>query len=113
LFSEGIAKELGATNLANTMVGTPCYLSPEICDNKPYDGKSDIWALGCVLYELCALKNAFTGTSLPATILKVLRGLYKPISSKYSVDLQKLLDTLLTREPEKRPSITEVPFILV
>ena len=90
------------------MVGTPCYLSPEICDNKPYDGKSDIWALGCVLYELCALKNAFSGTSLPATILKVLRGLYKPISSKYSVELQKLLDKLLTRDPQKRPSIGEV-----
>jgi len=74
----GIARELGADSMANTMVGTPCYLSPEICDNEPYDHKSDIWALGCVLYELATLKNAFTGTSLPATILKVLRGLYKP-----------------------------------
>lgn len=38
------------------MVGTPYYLSPEVCENLPYTFKSDIWAVGCVIYELCALK---------------------------------------------------------
>lgn len=41
------------------MVGTPCYISPELCEGKPYNQKSDIWALGCVLYELASLKRAF------------------------------------------------------
>ena len=43
------------------VVGTPCYISPEICEGKPYAKKSDIWALGCILYELTTLKKAFEG----------------------------------------------------
>ncbi|XP_075840772.1 uncharacterized protein LOC142857049 [Microtus pennsylvanicus] len=55
----GIARVLNSTvELARTCIGTPYYLSPEICKNKPYNNKSDIWALGCVLYELCTLKHA-------------------------------------------------------
>ena len=42
--------------------GTPYYLSPEICENKPYNNKSDLWAMGCVLYELATLKHAFQVT---------------------------------------------------
>ena len=52
----GVAKILNNTySFANTTVGSPYYLSPEICEEKPYNTKSDIWALGCVLYELCTL----------------------------------------------------------
>ena len=40
--------------MAGTAVGTPYYLSPEICQNKRYNQKSDIWSMGCVLYELAA-----------------------------------------------------------
>ncbi|CAI5784107.1 serine serine/threonine-protein kinase Nek1 isoform X1 [Podarcis lilfordi] len=55
----GIARVLNSTvELARTCIGTPYYLSPEICENKPYNNKSDIWALGCVLYEMCTLKHA-------------------------------------------------------
>lgn len=45
--------------LLSQVVGTPCYISPELCEGKPYNQKSDIWALGCVLYELASLKRAF------------------------------------------------------
>lgn len=56
----GLAKVLGARNaLARTFVGTPYYLSPEQCSDKPYNNKSDVWALGVVLYELCTLKRPF------------------------------------------------------
>jgi NIMA (never in mitosis gene a)-related kinase len=50
-------------NFANTMVGTPYYLSPEMCEEKPYNEKSDIWALGCVLYEMCNQKPPFDATN--------------------------------------------------
>lgn len=50
----GISKQLNSTqDKAMTLVGTPYYLSPEVCKNEPYTYKADIWALGCVLYELC------------------------------------------------------------
>jgi len=54
----GISKVLQQTEgyAANTVVGTPYYLSPEVCMNKPYTFKSDIWALGCVLYEMATLR---------------------------------------------------------
>ena len=52
----GISKVLESTQeIANTVVGTPYYMSPEVCENKPFSFKSDVWALGCVLYELCTL----------------------------------------------------------
>ena len=61
----GISKVLANTfDAATTVVGTPFYLSPEICENKPYSFASDIWSFGCVLYELCCLEvRAFEFTS--------------------------------------------------
>lgn len=58
----GIAKVLSNDgDMAKTVIGTPYYLSPEICEDKPYDKKSDVWSLGCVLYEMVTLKHAFDG----------------------------------------------------
>ncbi len=74
--------------MASTMVGTPYYLSPEICNSKPYGIKSDIWALGCILYELCTLRRAFEGDALTAIVLKVIRGQYEPIPECYSPELR-------------------------
>lgn len=56
----GVARVLGTnTHFAQTCVGTPYYLSPELCTGNPYNAKSDVWALGCVLYEMCTLKHPF------------------------------------------------------
>lgn len=43
----------------STVIGTPYYLAPELCEGKSYDTKSDIWALGCLLYEMCTHRRAF------------------------------------------------------
>lgn len=48
--------------MAKTIIGTYNYVAPELCDGKPYDSKSDIWALGCILYELCQMEKLFEGT---------------------------------------------------
>lgn len=59
----GIAKTLeGTLEAALTIVGTPYYMSPELCLSKPYTLKSDIWSLGCLLYEMAALKVLRTQT---------------------------------------------------
>uniref|UniRef100_A0A9J8CAM6 non-specific serine/threonine protein kinase n=1 Tax=Cyprinus carpio carpio TaxID=630221 RepID=A0A9J8CAM6_CYPCA len=81
----GIARVLNSTvELARTCIGTPYYLSPEICENKPYNNKSDIWALGCVLYEMCTLKHAVS-TSCPIPISPAQK-ITKP-AAKYGVPL--------------------------
>eukprot|EP00291_Cryptomonas_curvata_P003561 CAMPEP_0172184954 /NCGR_PEP_ID=MMETSP1050-20130122/19882_1 /TAXON_ID=233186 /ORGANISM="Cryptomonas curvata, Strain CCAP979/52" /LENGTH=212 /DNA_ID=CAMNT_0012858849 /DNA_START=144 /DNA_END=778 /DNA_ORIENTATION=- len=62
----GVARILSSqTMLANTCIGTPYYLSPEICEGRGYDEKADIWSLGCVLYELATLAHAFAAPNLP------------------------------------------------
>jgi NIMA (never in mitosis gene a)-related kinase len=76
------------TSFAQSAVGTPYYLSPELCNGQPYNHKSDIWALGCVLYELATFKHAFDATNLPALVMTIVNGQYKPVSQQYSVELQ-------------------------
>eukprot|EP00761_Pharyngomonas_kirbyi_P014472 gb/GECH01014502.1/.p1 GENE.gb/GECH01014502.1/~~gb/GECH01014502.1/.p1 ORF type:complete len:520 (+),score=163.89 gb/GECH01014502.1/:1-1560(+) len=111
----GISKVLTShTDVAKTMIGTPFYLSPEMCEDKPYDFKSDIWALGCVLYEMATLRHAFTGQNLPALIMKILKGKYPPIPEQYSSELRELIDSMLQLNPENRPTIQHIlslPFL--
>lgn len=111
----GIARVLNSTvELARTCIGTPYYLSPEICENKPYNNKSDIWALGCVLYEMCTLKHAFEAGNMKNLVLKIIRGSYPPVSIHYSPDLRSLLAQLFKRNPRERPSVSTIldkPFL--
>jgi NIMA (never in mitosis gene a)-related kinase len=81
----GIAKVLSHTvQKARTMVGTPYYLSPEIVQSKPYNNKTDIWSLGVMLYELCALKPPFDAPSIHLLSMKIVRGIYNPVPSIFS-----------------------------
>ena len=94
--------------MAYTQTGTPYYASPEIWLDKPYDYKSDIWSLGCILYELCMLKPPFRGTSLKNLCINIQKGIYNPIPNFYSEDLKNIIGIMLQREPEKRPSTVEL-----
>eukprot|EP01004_Peranema_trichophorum_P003355 NODE_234_length_3182_cov_43.854855_g204_i0.p1 GENE.NODE_234_length_3182_cov_43.854855_g204_i0~~NODE_234_length_3182_cov_43.854855_g204_i0.p1 ORF type:complete len:944 (+),score=277.10 NODE_234_length_3182_cov_43.854855_g204_i0:48-2879(+) len=111
----GISTILMNTNAqARTMCGTPYYFSPELCQNRPYNNKSDIWSLGCVLYELTTLKHAFEGQNMKGLLQKIIRGNYPPVPTNYSMDLRNLIDSMLQRDPKVRPSITNIlrlPFI--
>ena len=105
----GIARVMsGKEKLAKTVVGTPYYLSPEICEDRPYGVSSDMWSLGCVLYELCALKRPFEGTSFPSLIVRILNGKYPPIPSSYSEDLHGVIEALLQRDPDARPTLDDI-----
>lgn len=55
----GVAKMLDTNIFAHTVIGTPYYLSPELCSEMPYNEKSDVWALGCLLYEMCKQTQPF------------------------------------------------------
>jgi len=111
----GIAKILDDDlKQARTVVGTPFYMSPEVCENKPYDFKSDVWALGCILYELCALDHAFGASNLLAVVNKIVQEDPPPIPVQYSDDLRMLINQLLSKDPNKRPTakaIFKMPFI--
>jgi len=105
----GIARVLQHTyDWAKTAIGTPYYLSPEICQEMPYNQKSDVWSLGCILYEMVTLKHAFDSNSMKGLVLKILRGTYPAIPSHYSQDLNDLIWEMLIKDPAKRPSIRKV-----
>ena len=97
----GISKVLdGTIDMAKTVIGTPYYMSPELCENQPYGMQSDVWALGCILYEMCVLKHAFDATNICGLIFKILNGSYPPISDQYSEELRALVSKMLSREPK-------------
>ena len=105
----GIAKGFQKTmDKAKTMVGTPYYLSPEILENKPYDSKSDIWALGVLLYEMMTFKMPFNANSLPMLSVKIMRGNYIPPPTIYTKDLRELVAKCLTLDAKMRPTIDEI-----
>ncbi|XP_037656051.1 serine/threonine-protein kinase Nek3 isoform X2 [Choloepus didactylus] len=91
---------------ACTYVGTPYYVPPEIWENTPYNNKSDIWSLGCILYELCTLKHPFQANSWKTLILKICQGSISPLPSHYSCELQYLIKQLFKKNPSHRPSAT-------
>lgn len=105
----GIAKVLNNTQgLTKTMVGTPYHLSPEMIDRKGYSFQSDVWALGVLLYELCALKPPFDATSLHELALKIVGGKYVPIPAQYSTEMRILIEKLLAVDPAKRPTVNQI-----
>ena len=96
------------TAVAHTVCGTPYYFSPEICQNKPYGSKSDVWALGIVLYEMACLRRPFNAKGLKELMRKIVAGSVDPIPSHYDPQLALLIGKLLTVHPTMRPSINRV-----
>ena len=111
----GIAKFFGQTQTTNKIVGTPLYMAPECFkQNNKYSFKSDIWSLGCCIYEMCNLKHAFEGKFFPAVSVKISEGKRAPLNKKYSEDLKNLVDSMLDLNYNKRPNISKIlkmPFI--
>ena len=95
-------------NFATSKVGTPYYLSPEVCEDRPYNNKSDIWSLGCILYEMCTLKHPFEAKTQAALLLKIIKGKYESIPRIYSRSLGEIVHQCLARDYKKRPKISEV-----
>eukprot|EP00930_Biecheleria_cincta_P001079 TRINITY_DN102241_c0_g1_i1.p1 TRINITY_DN102241_c0_g1~~TRINITY_DN102241_c0_g1_i1.p1 ORF type:complete len:828 (-),score=184.35 TRINITY_DN102241_c0_g1_i1:50-2533(-) len=111
----GIARVLDSTSAgAQTTIGTPHYLSPEMVNNEEYGTKSDLWSLGVVTYELAALRVPFHGTSLPAVAMKIMGAEPEPLPTGYSSDLTWIVMGLLNKDPSKRPRLENVqrmPFV--
>ena len=104
----GVAKILENTNHAMTFIGTPYYVSPEMCRNKPYNEKSDIWALGCILYELLTFNHPFTATNQAALFIKILNNKFNPFPPGVPEDLKQMVEYILEKDYEIRPSMEDI-----
>ncbi|XP_025998103.1 serine/threonine-protein kinase Nek2 isoform X1 [Astatotilapia calliptera] len=105
----GLARILNHdTSFAKTFVGTPYYMSPEQINRMSYNEKSDIWSLGCLLYELCALSPPFTAYNQKELAEKIREGKFRRIPYRYSEELNTLLGKMLNLKDYLRPSVESI-----
>ena len=90
-----------------TQTGTPYYASPEVWRNEPYSYKSDLWSIGCVIYEMCELRPPFNGNDLDELFENICKGKIRRISNYYSDDLWKMILMLLQHDVNKRVDCQE------
>ncbi|XP_020631009.1 serine/threonine-protein kinase Nek1-like [Orbicella faveolata] len=111
----GIARMMENTfDMAQTCCGTPCYLSPELCQDMPYSSKADVWALGCLLFEMCALRYAFDASNFVSLFYKIVKVDHGEVPPQYSSSLGALIKQLLSKSPDDRPSagtVLNLPFV--
>lgn len=105
----GIARQMDETSdFAQTCVGTPYYLSPEVIEGKPYNTLSDVWALGVVLFQMISFRYPFEAPTLPALALRIVSGEHTPLPDDTAQDLRELVEILLDRDPTRRPAVEQV-----
>ncbi|KAN0119472.1 kinase-like protein [Hyaloscypha variabilis] len=99
----GLSKIMQSHDFASTYVGTPFYMSPEICAAERYTLKSDIWSLGCIIYELCAREPPFNAKTHFQLVQKIKEGKVSPLPPVYSPELNAVIKDCLKVNPDRRP----------
>ncbi|KAL2198528.1 kinase-like domain-containing protein [Corynascus similis CBS 632.67] len=99
----GLSKVMQSHDFASTYVGTPFYMSPEICAAEKYTLKSDIWSLGCIIYELCAREPPFNAKTHFQLVQKIKEGKIAPLPTIYSAELFAIIKDCLRVNPDRRP----------
>jgi NIMA (never in mitosis gene a)-related kinase 2 len=94
---------MSSHDFASTYVGTPFYMSPEICAAERYTLKSDIWSLGCIIYELCSREPPFNAKSHFQLVQKIKEGKIAPLPNVYSAELMSVIKDCLRVNPDRRP----------
>jgi len=91
-----------------TQTGTPYYASPEVWKDQPYDFKSDVWSLGCVMYEMAARTPPFKGKNMHVLFQKVCEADYKPLPKRYSAEFKEVVSMMLQPNPNLRPTCLQL-----
>jgi NIMA (never in mitosis gene a)-related kinase len=99
----GLSKVMQSHDFASTYVGTPFYMSPEICAAEKYTLKSDIWSLGCIIYELCTREPPFNAKTHFQLVQKIKEGKIAPLPAIYSAELFAVIKDCLRVNPDRRP----------
>ncbi|XP_015473442.1 serine/threonine-protein kinase Nek11 isoform X2 [Parus major] len=99
---------MGSCDLATTFTGTPHYMSPEVLKHQGYNTKSDIWSLGCILYEMCCMNHAFSGQNFLSVVLKIVEGETPSLPDRYPSKLNAVLCSMLSKDPSLRPGAAEI-----
>ncbi|XP_061432081.1 serine/threonine-protein kinase Nek11-like [Lethenteron reissneri] len=111
----GVSRLLQApADMASTFTGTPLYMSPEVLQLHAYGAKADVWAVGCVLYEMCALRPAFAASTWVQILRRILEEPAPALPPGFPPALNTILQRMLSKETSVRPSAEELlhePFI--
>ncbi|GLB03353.1 G2-specific serine/threonine protein kinase [Aspergillus tubingensis] len=99
----GLSKLMNSHDFASTYVGTPFYMSPEICAAEKYTLRSDIWAVGCIMYELCQREPPFNARTHIQLVQRIREGKFAPLPDFYSPELKNVIANCLRVNPDHRP----------
>ena len=98
----------------NEFIGSNNYLAPEVIKGYKYNNKVDIWAFGCIIFELLTLNICFESKGLYEIINKIINKPHGKIDiNQYSHKWQNIIDLLLEKDYKKRPDINEVYNLII
>ena len=104
----GVSRKIKEGELASTIIGTPYFMCPELIQGKPYSFPADIWAAGCVLFEMLAHQHAFTGRSREELFRNITNNNINDFPTEYSREMIDLLKWMLSIDPNQRPTCSEI-----
>uniref|UniRef100_A0A452DQA4 NIMA related kinase 10 n=1 Tax=Capra hircus TaxID=9925 RepID=A0A452DQA4_CAPHI len=105
----GLAKQKQESSRLTSVVGTILYSCPEVLKSEPYGEKADVWAAGCILYQMATLDPPFYSTNMLSLATKIVEAVYEPVPEGiYSEKVITTISRCLTPDAETRPDIVEV-----
>ncbi|XP_065740861.1 serine/threonine-protein kinase Nek10 isoform X3 [Phocoena phocoena] len=105
----GLAKQKQESSKLTSVVGTILYSCPEVLKSEPYGEKADVWAAGCILYQMATLNPPFYSTNMLSLATKIVEAVYEPVPEDiYSEKVTTIISRCLTPDAETRPDIVEV-----
>ncbi|KAM8870341.1 serine/threonine-protein kinase Nek10 isoform 2-T2 [Spinachia spinachia] len=105
----GLAKQKQENSKLTSVVGTILYSCPEVVKNEPYGEKADVWALGCILYQMAALQPPFNSSNMLSLATKIVEAVYEPVEEgAFSDRVKDMIGWCLCPDADQRPDIVEV-----